>query len=1070
MASQADMDDPPPPRARRRLGRYIALAVVALLAAGLAILWANREGIANNVIASELASRGIDATYKIERIGGRREILTDIVVGDPRHPDLTVERAEVVIRHRFGFPAIASVRLVRPRLFGTYRDGKLSFGELDPLIFPPKTAEPFELPDFVVMVEEGRGLIESDFGPVGVSLAGSGNLRDGFAGEVAATAPKLALAGCEAAGTTLYGTLSIADQRPGFEGPLRLGRLECREQGLSLERAALQLSGRTDRELSAVEGEASLRTGRLAYGANRLAALTGTSEVSWRVGDITTRYKLRGRDLATTQAVASGIALDGWLRTRRNFERIEAEAEVDGTGVRLGRGLDTALADAATGSADTLLGPILERVRSRLASEGRNSRLAADVTIRRTGDLTTVVVPTASLHGGSGDTLLALSRFQLTTGGAAPRFGGDFATGGEGLPRIAGRMDQRPGGTIEMRLSMAEYAAGASRLAVPELVLLQRPDGVLGFSGRVRASGALPGGSAQNLLLPVSGNWSPRGGLALWNACTEMRFDRLQLANLTFERRGLTLCPGRGQPIVRYGASGLRVAAGAPSLQLDGRLGETPIAIRSGAIGFAYPGAVSAKQLLVTLGPRGTASTFAISDLTANIGKDISGRFNGTDVRLNAVAIDMLGATGNWRYADGRLSIQDAAFQLADRVDPARFKPLTAEGATLALEDNVISADALLREPTTGRTVTDVDVVHNLATGAGHADLVVPGLEFGPGFQLALLTTRDPGISNLRGKVTGTGRINWDESGKITSTGRFSSDGLDFAATFGPVRGASGTIEFTDLLALTTAPGQRLRVASVNPGIEVTDGEIVIQLVNGELLALQGATWPFMGGTLTMHAVDIHLGTSEERRYIFEIVGLDASRFVEHMELNNISATGIFDGSIPIVFDASGNGKIEGGLLISRPPGGNVSYVGALTYEDMGAVANFAFDTLRSLDYRQMRLTMDGSLIGEIITRVRLDGVSQGAGAQQNILTRAIAGIPIRLDVNIRAQFYQLISSTRALYDPAAIKDPRDLGLLDEQGNVLQRETQGPPPEPVTPDDLIPDEAAIQRRESEESP
>jgi hypothetical protein len=136
----------------------------------------------------------------------------------------------------------------------------------------------------------------------------------------------------------------------------------------------------------------------------------------------------------------------------------------------------------------------------------------------------------------------------------------------------------------------------------------------------------------------------------------------------------------------------------------------------------------------------------------------------------------------------------------------------------------------------------------------------------------------------------------------------------------------------------------------------------------------------------------------------------------------------------------------------------------------MGAVANFAFDTLRSLDYRQMRLTMDGSLIGEIITRVRLDGVSQGAGAQQNILTRAIAGIPIRLDVNIRAQFYQLISSTRALYDPAAIKDPRDLGLLDEQGNVLQRETQGPPPEPVTPDDLIPDEAAIQRRESEESP
>ncbi len=82
-----------------------------------------------------LADAGVPATYEIEQIGPSRQILRNIVVGDPARPDLTVERAEVVIKARFGFPGIAEVRLIRPRLRGSYRGGKLSFGALDPLVF-----------------------------------------------------------------------------------------------------------------------------------------------------------------------------------------------------------------------------------------------------------------------------------------------------------------------------------------------------------------------------------------------------------------------------------------------------------------------------------------------------------------------------------------------------------------------------------------------------------------------------------------------------------------------------------------------------------------------------------------------------------------------------------------------------------------------------------------------------------------------------------------------------------------------------------------------------------------------
>ncbi|HEY6816421.1 MAG TPA: YdbH domain-containing protein [Croceibacterium sp.] len=1069
MASQSDPDEPSP-RTGRRIGCWAALAMLAVLAIGFAILWANRAQIADNFIADELAKRGISATYEVERIGGRRQVLRDIVVGDPARPDLTVERAEVLVRYGFGFPKVSEVRLVRPRLHATYRAGALSFGALDPLIFTGEDA-PFEFPDMRLRVDDGRALLESDYGAVGFKLSGSGHLRGGFAGELAATAPQLAGAGCTAERTTLYGKVSIDARRPGFEGPLRFARLACAGQGLAIENGAFQLDGRADERLASVDGEIGLRTGAGSFAGARLAALAGTARATWRDGGLTATYDLAATDLAIAQAAVARLGLDGSLRARRNFERIELESEIDGEGVRPGAVLDRTLAEAAATAGDTLFGPLLDRVRRQLAAEGRGSRLRAEVTVRRTGERVAVVVPEATWRGGSGATLLSLSRLQYTTQGpAAPRFAGGFATGGEGLPRLSGRIEQQPGGGIELSASMAAYEAGEARLAVPQLVLVQRPGGALGFSGRAVMSGPLPGGRADALTLPLNGSWSSGAGLALWRECTELRFDRLQLANVTLERRGLTLCPPRGTAIVRYDGRGLRVAAGAPSLELAGRLGETPIALRSGPIGFAYPGAVSARQLLVTLGPAETASTFAIADLSAQIGEDLSGRFAGTDVRLGAVALDVLGASGAWRYADGLLVLSDGAFRLQDRINPRRFEPLVARGATLTLADNAITAEALLREPTTDRAVNTVALRHDLATGSGHADLAVAGLTFDERFQPTLLTPNALGVvASVAGTITGTGRIDWNEQG-ITSSGRFSSEALDFAAAFGPVQGASGTIEFTDLLGLTTAPNQRLRVRSINPGIEVADGEIGIELRNGEVLALTGATWPFMGGLLTMQPVELRIGATEERRYVLEIEGLDAAQFVAYMELENMAASGTFDGTVPLVFDAAGNGHVVGGLLLSRPPGGNVSYVGQLTYEDMGPIPNFAFNALRSLDYSQMRVALDGDLIGEIVTRVRMDGVSQGAGAQQNFLTRKIAALPIRVDVNVRAPFYSLIGNIRAMYNVDSIRDPRELGLVDAQGNAIRRETPGPPPAPPGPGDLIPNEPAIQRRESEDVP
>jgi hypothetical protein len=260
-----------------------------------------------------------------------------------------------------------------------------------------------------------------------------------------------------------------------------------------------------------------------------------------------------------------------------------------------------------------------------------------------------------------------------------------------------------------------------------------------------------------------------------------------------------------------------------------------------------------------------------------------------------------------------------------------------------------------------------------------------------------------------------------------------------------------GTVRFTDLLGLVTARDQVLEIAAINPGIEVYEGVLRFQLEPDRMLVVKGAEWPFLGGRLQLLPTQMRLGASDERRFTLRLTAADAAKFVEQIEMSNVAARGVFDGDLPLVFDEQG-GRIEGGLLVSRPPGGSVSYVGALTYKDMGAMANFAFQSLRSLDYRQMRIGMDGELDGEIFTRVRIDGVTQGAGARQNYFTRQIGKLPIRFNINVRAPFQRLLYSFRSLYDPAYVRDPRELGLVDKDGKPIDRPAaQTPLPPDIQP-------------------
>jgi hypothetical protein len=529
MAEDAENDTPVATAVRQRSfrRRRVLISLLVLLGLALAALWIEREEIADNVIGGYLRSHHVQATYRIEHIGGTRQVLSDIVVGDPAHPDLTIERAEVVVRYRLGLPGIARLILTKPRLYGTYRDGKLSFGALDPVLFTGKK-QAFELPGYALELVDGRALLETDYGPVGIKAEGKGPLRDGFSGVLAATAPALASGPCKLAGSTLYGTVKVAGSRPAFDGPLRLRSLDCGPGSLRLGQTSLGLDLRFDRDLAGADGRLGGNARALRYGDLLSGALRLSGKASFRDGQLTASYDLAGEGVSHPQARLASLGAKGTLRAGQGFDRLRFETDFEGRGFQPGAALDRALAGAARSAEGTFAGALLRKLRGALEREARGSRFVGQASLRGAGGALSLTVPQATLTGGRGESVLSLSRFQYGGEGGLPRLSGNFATGGRDLPRIEGRILQTGRQGFTARLAMATYTAEGGSLAVPSLAIVSR-GAALGFAGRAIVSGDLPGGHAEALLLEQSTDengtaWSrvsvySDGKMCVWRGC-----------------------------------------------------------------------------------------------------------------------------------------------------------------------------------------------------------------------------------------------------------------------------------------------------------------------------------------------------------------------------------------------------------------------------------------------------------------------------------------------------------------------------------------------------------------------
>jgi hypothetical protein len=377
---------------------------------------------------------------------------------------------------------------------------------------------------------------------------------------------------------------------------------------------------------------------------------------------------------------------------------------------------------------------------------------------------------------------------------------------------------------------------------------------------------------------------------------------------------------------------------------------------------------------------------------------------------------------------------------------------LVSRDFRLTLADNQIRAGGWLDDPETGTRILRADIGHSLASGRGRAALDVPGIRFDKDYQPEQLTRLTTGVVALvNGILKGQGEISWDQTGS-RSSGTFSTDDMDFAAAFGPVEGLSTSLHFTDLLGLVSAPGQEASVDLVRAGIDVLDGRIRYQLLPGLRVRVEGARWPFAGGELILEETVLDFSKPSAKQLTFRVEGLDAALFIQKMQFANITATGTFDGIVPMIFDERG-GRIERGHLIARPEGGTLSYIGELTDKELGVYGKLAFDALKSMRYSKLTIDLNGSLEGEFLAGVELDGVARdpaltvapSGGIKGMVAARALgqlAKIPFEFNIRVCGPFRALIGTMRSLQDPTLLIQTKLPDLI---------EGKPPPAAPVQP-------------------
>jgi len=1073
----------PPPRASRRT-LYIASAIGLGIVVGLGAAWVWRAPIAAALIQQNLSTIGVESSFEIARLDFAGAELTDLRLGSEEAPDLTIANARV------GFawaplPRLTLVHLDAPRLRARVGEEGVTLGQLDAFLKGgSRTDGGAGLPRMRLEIVDGRADVATPFGTMPVTFQSWGRIGTDFAA-VATLAPVSQTAN-GATLTNAEAALAVRADNGGLNAELEASAQELARAGVTAQNARLAIHFAAPVDLSRGALRATFTANEA--GAAGIAAELPRADLTldspeqlaaWRGAAMVTAASLAQGDAlrAAGPALVANIALN----TGRPFA-LDVAGRLSAPNVTLTNEGRAQFSRGWPELGALPVGPLSLALRDALFAAARDARIEATFAIAaRDERMTFAINRPVEIAGADG------ARIAFTPRAAdSPLLLVDLASG---AMNGAGRLSLSGGALPNATLDVTRFAASsqtpfqmAGTLAIPDyrarnaaisapnatLALAQEGDALtVRLTGPAKLTGPLGGGAASvtDLEAPFDLAMSFGQSMRVANAgdrCIQARFGALNLPGLTFRNGAAPLCAepdgffatsAQGAvsggvtlaPIAftghMQGAATQRATLNAPRatvrfggtnarLTMDAAL-ETPalsVALAPDHIVNVRGEAINA-QMIATGGTwhaEGAIANGVVDDATlpANV-TDFNSRFR-AEPRGNDAVI---------RFTGGAARLTDRAPANAPEDRVALFYPILARDIAATLEGGRLAATGNLVLEEGARPLGAFTASHLLETGVGVARIENNALAFNTRLQPDDISPLGRAVANVRGALGLTVNARWTAT-TFAADGRLNIDNVSLAsATLPIIEGVTGEIVFDDLLLLTTPPGQRLAIETINPGVAAHNGVVQFQLRDGGRIVLESARWPFAGGVLAVTPATITLG-AEETRFELTLGDIDVATLLAELNVPDLAATGTVGGRFPLVLTQT-SARIENGRLSASSEGGTISYAGSALANSTGA-ARLAFGALTSFRYDNLTLELNGDLAGDLVTAINFRGANRGnLDLGGGPLNTSVAGVPFVFNVRVTAPFRQLGDMAAGAFDPRR--------AIEQAGQTLN---DAPAPEP----------------------
>jgi hypothetical protein len=612
-----------------------------------------------------------------------------------------------------------------------------------------------------------------------------------------------------------------------------------------------------------------------------------------------------------------------------------------------------------------------------------------------------------------------------------------FSTDTGGRWKAAGSLRMSGGGAPPLEVDLARASgggkvvslAGAARLRpwrVGDDVLAGEATGLsfdtnpaggsAGGQFTIRLDGGLAGGvwKAVRATGEAKSVWTPATFIADAERGLVIQWDEGRYGDTVFGAGALHYTPRgrlaelRGDVIAGQGTfADVRMPVRGAAFSGDLALGETAVNWRAeGGLRAGF----DAQPSTLTLKLAEQAVPVRIADVSGTMdirrGWRLTGGFSGGEVRApEARVADLAGRFdlgGEHGSLDG--SLQDVTLRVFDPVEPEKRRYEEAKfagGATLV--DGVAGFSGVFTLANKGVQIAAVKGGHSLETGSGSLTFEPTPLIFIPrSFQPYDLSPLLRGPANVTGRADVSGGANWSAEG-VKADATLNLRNIGFAlASAGIFEGVSGRVEVSDLVSMTSAPGQTITIDKVTLGLPIEKGTIRFQLVGYDAIRLESAEWPFVGGFIRVRPADFRFD-AEQNRIVAQAVDWDLNKIIELFSVPDLKLDGIVSGDIPVVF-STGSARIDKAQLQASQKGGVIQFTGSAgdAAAQSDSNAKMLFDALKDFRYRVLKVGLDGDIAGRIVLSMNLEGRNP----------TVLDGAPFALNISVDSALMNLLNMT----------------------------------------------------------